>query len=207
MRPRITTIMGLALLFACGEGGREGAPGAGTAGETGMSADTAGTASGDDTASTGTPTGTGEASLSGLLSRLELANTAEIETSELATKQAQSPAVKKMASTLLAHHRQNRTELESLAQQKNVDLVPAEGGSTSRDTAGVLALRGLQGAAFDSAFVTAQIEAHETNIDAIRSQLLPAAQDAEVRQFLQKTQTAMEKHLGGLREIQGQLQR
>ena len=112
-----------------------------------------------------------------------------------------------MANTLLAHHRQNRSELESLARQKNVDLVPAEGGSTTRDTAGVLALRGLQGAAFDSAFVAAQIEAHEANLDAIRNQLLPAAQDAQVRQFLQKTQTAMEKHLAGLQEIQGQLQR
>jgi putative membrane protein len=207
MRLQIRTMVGLALLLACGEGGREGTPGAGAAGETGMSADTAGMVSGDDTASTGTPTGTGEASLSGILSRLELANAAEIQTSELATKQAQSPAVKKMANTLLTHHRQNRTQLESLAKQKNVDLVPAEGGNTRQDTAGVLALRSLEGAAFDSAFVAGQIEAHETNIDAIRSQMLPSAKDAEVRQFLEKTQAAMEKHLAGLQEIRGQLQR
>jgi putative membrane protein len=201
MRPHVTTIMGLALLLACGGGDREAAPAGGTAGganETGMSA---------DTASTGTPTGEGEASLGGILSRLELANTAEMQTSELATKQARAPAVKRMAEQLLTHHRQNRTELRTLAKQKGVDLVPAQGGSTARDTAGVLALRSLEGADFDTAFVAGQIEAHRTNIDAIRHQMLPAAQDAEVRQFLQKTQAAMEKHLAGLEEIQSQLQR
>lgn len=198
MRPTITTIMGLALLLACGQSDREPAPDAGAASrETGMT---------PDTASTGTPTGEGEASLGGILSRLELANTAEIQTSELAARQAHSPAVKKMASTLLSHHQQNRKELEALAKQKGVDLVPASGGSTLRDTSGVLALKSLEGIAFDTAFVAGQIEAHRANLDAIQNQLLPAAQDADVRQFLQKTQAAMEKHLAGLQDIQGQLQ-
>ena len=204
MRLHITRIMGLALLLACGGGERDTTPDGGTAGgaggETGM-------ATGGDTASSGTPTGAGEASLSGILSRLELANSAEIQTSGLAAKQARSPAVKKIANLLLTHHQQNRTELEALAKQKGVDLVPARGGNTSRDTAGVLALRSLQGADFDTAFVAGQIEAHRTNLDAIQNQMLPAAQDAEVRQYLQKTQTAMEKHLANLQEIQGQLQR
>ncbi len=199
MRHQITTTMGLALLLACGGGDRETTPGAGAAGgETGLTA---------DTASTGTPAGEGEASLSGILSRLELANTAEIQTSELATKQARSPAVKKFATTLLTDHRQNLAELEKLAKQKGVDLVPAAGGNTARDTAGVLALRSLKGTDFDTAFVAGQLEAHQTNLDAIENQMLPAAQDAEVKQYLQKTQTAMQKHLVALQEIQGQLQR
>jgi putative membrane protein len=207
MRPQLITIMGLALLLACG-GDRDSAPAAGSAsGETGMTADTGGSAAAGDTASTGTPTGEGPASLSGILSRLELVNTAEIQTSELAAKQAQSPAVKKIAGMLVTHHQKNRTELETLAQQKGVDLVPASGGNTARDTAGVLALRSLQGADFDTAYVAGQLEAHRSNLDAIRNQMLPAAQDADVRRFLEKTQTAMEKHLANLEEIQGQLQR
>ena len=199
MRRRSTTIMGLALLLACGRSERGTTPETGGAGgETGMTA---------DTASTGTPTGEGEASPEGILSRLELANTAEIQTSEVAAGRAQSPAVKKMALTLLTHHRQNRKQVEALAKQKGVDLVPASGGSTARDTSGVLALRSLDGAAFDSAYVSGQIEAHRTNLDAIENQMLPAAQDADLRQFLQKTQAAMEKHLAGLQDIQSQLQR
>jgi putative membrane protein len=197
MRPQVTPMMGLALMLACG-GGRENPPAASGAGETGMAA---------DTASTGTPTGEGKASLSGLLSRLELANTAEIQTSELAAKKAQSPAVKKIATTLLSDHQQNRTELERLAEQNDVNLVPPGGGSTTRDTAGVTALKSIEGAAFDSAYVAGQLEAHRANIDAIRNQMLPATQAAEVRQFLEKTLAAMEKHQATLQEIQGQLQR
>jgi len=76
-----------------------------------------------------------------------------------------------------------------------------------RDTSGVLALKSLEGAEFDSAYVTAQLEAHRANIDAIRAQLLPAAQDADARQFLQKTLAAMEKHQAALQGVQSQLQR
>ena len=199
MRPYlITTTVGLALLAACGQGDRETRSGAANAGsETGMA----------DTASTGTPVGEREGSPEGILSRLELANSAEIQTSQLAAERAQSPAVKKMALTLLTHHRLNRKQLEALAKQKGIDLVPASGGSTARDTSGVLALKSFQGAAFDSAYVAGQLEAHRTNLDAIKNQLLPATQDSAVRQFLQKTEVAMEKHQAGLQEIQSQLQR
>lgn len=207
MRPYVATIMGLSLLLACGPGERESAPSAG-GNESGMAGDTAAvSAAPGDTASSGTATGKGEASLSGILSRLELANTAEIQTSRLATEQAQSPAVKKIAEQLLAEHTKNRETLESLAQQKGVDLVSVAGGTTARETTGVLALKSLSGADFDTAFVAAQVEAHRTNINAIENQLLPAAEDADVRGYLQKTQAAMEKHLANLQEIQGQLQR
>ena len=87
MRSHISTIMGVALLLGCGGGGDRNAGGA--AGESGMTADSAASAAAGDTASTGTPAGEGAASLGGILSRLELANTAEIQTSQLAAKQAQ----------------------------------------------------------------------------------------------------------------------
>jgi putative membrane protein len=156
-----------------------------------------------DTATSGTPTGANTAGLEGIFSRLELANTAEIETSRLGVSKAQSPKVKQIAQQLVTHHTQNRTELEALAKKKGITPLDRAGGSTTRDTSGTLALKGLDGAAFDSAFVAAQIEAHQANLDAIRNQMLPSTQDPEVRQFLEKTQTAMQKHLTSLRQAQG----
>ena len=208
MRPKFAPIVGLAVLFACTQNDRRDTA-AGGGSEIGMSADTtvgSDTVVGTDTASSGTATGAGDASLSGIFSRLELANTAEIQTSELAATQARSPEVRRMAQRLVTDHTKNRNELEALAQSKGVNVLPPAGGNTARDTSGVLALKSLEGAEFDSAFVAAQVEAHRTNIDAIRNQMLPAAQDADVRQHLQKTQTAMEKHLADLQEIQDQLQ-
>lgn len=208
MRFMTIPAIALAVLMACTPGQterRQGGEGDGSA-ETGMRGDGAGGLSSQDTASSGTPTGTGEASLSGIFSRLELANTAEIQIGELGTKQAQSPAVKKIAQQLVTEHTKNRAELEAMAKQKGVELVPRAGGNTMRDTSGVLALKGLEGAAFDSAFVQAQIEAHQTNLDAIQNQMLPAARDdQQVAQYLQKTQAAMQKHLTTLQQIQRQL--
>lgn len=196
-----------AVLLGCTPGQTErraGGAGDGSP-ETGMSGDGAGGFSTQDTASSGTPTGEGVAGVSGILSRLELANTAEIQISRLGMTRARSPAVKKVAQQLVEEHTKNRKELESLAERKGVDLIPRAGADTRRDTSGAAALQGLEGAAFDSAFVQAQIQAHEANLDAIRNQMLPSAEDADVRQYLEKTQAAMEKHLANLRQVENQL--
>ena len=208
MRLMFLPAVAAAVVIGCtpGETERRGGGTADGSAETGMTGDPAGGFSAQDTASTGTPTGTGEASLSGVLSRLEMANTAEIQISKLGASQARSPEVKKIAEQLVAEHTRNRSQLEALAERKNVDLLARAGGSTRQDTSGVLALRGLEGAAFDSAFVGAQIEAHRANLDAIANQMLPATrEDAEVTAYLQKTQAAMQKHLANLQQIQRQL--
>jgi putative membrane protein len=158
-----------------------------------------------DTASSGTPTGEGPASLSGVLSRLEEANSAEIETSKLAARQGQSPAVRQIAQQLVVQHDRNRKELEALAQRKKIELLGRAGGSTARDTAGVLALKGMSGREFDSTYVSGQIQAHRANIEAIQDQMLPAAADPDVHQYLAKTRADMEKHLAALQAAQQKL--
>jgi putative membrane protein len=189
------------VLSACSPGQTDRRQGAADAGS---SSDTITTGS-VDTASSGTRTGEGAASASGILSRLEEANIAEIETSKLAARQGQTPAVRKIAQQLVMQHDQNRKELEALAQRKQIELVGRSGGSTVRDTSGVLVLKGLTGRQFDSAFVAAQIEAHRTNIEAIQGQLLPAASDPDIRQYLEKTRAEMEKHLASLEAAQAKL--
>jgi putative membrane protein len=189
------------VLSACSPGQTDRRQGAADAGS---SSDTITTGS-VDTASSGTPTGEGTASASGILSRLEEANSAEIESSRLAARQGQTPAVRKIAQQLVLQHDRNRKELEALAQRKQIDLVGRAGGTTVRDTSGVLALKGLSGARFDSAFVAAQIQAHRTNIEAIQGQMLPAASDPDIRQYLEKTRAEMEKHLADLEAAQAKL--
>jgi putative membrane protein len=197
MRSLMIPAAAAAFMMACTPAQTERRSGDDTGAETGMRA--------GDTATTGTPMGDRAPSLSGIVSRLELANWAEIETSRLATTQARSAQVKEIARQLVTDHTKSRSELEALAKQKGIDVLPPEGGSTRQDTIGVLALKGLKGAAFDSAFVQAQIKVHQENLDAIQNQLLPSAQDEELRQYLEKTQADMQKHLAKLQQIQGQL--
>jgi putative membrane protein len=204
MRSMMIPAVAAAVLMACTPGQDRSAGGGASADgpESGMAGDT----SVQDTASSGTPTGsTVPATPAGMFSRLELINTAEIQTAKLASRQAKAPEVKEIARTLVTHHTKNRRELEALAKQMNVSLLPPAGGNTVRDTAGVLALSGLEGPEFDRTFVQQQIEAHQSNISALEGQMIPSAQDEQTRQFLQKTLTAMRGHLASLQALQGRL--
>jgi hypothetical protein len=47
-------------------------------------------------------------------------------------------------------------------------------------------LQGLSGAVLDSAYVAGQVEAHQASIDRIRNQMIPAVQNAQLKQLQQQ---------------------
>lgn len=210
MRTMLIPAAAAAVLLACTPGQterRSGGEGDGGA-ETGMSGgDGAGGFSVHDTASTGTPAGTGTPPRvpSGMLSQLHVVNRAEIGASRLAAERARSPDVKAMARTLAADHAKNQDRLEALAAEIQVDLVPAAGGAAVPEAADSATLSRLEGAEFDRQFLRQQIEAHRSNLDAIENQMLPAVQDEQVRRFLEETLAAMQGHLDSLEAIQGRV--
>jgi putative membrane protein len=150
--------------------------------------------------------GTQAAAPDAVLSQLYLANTAEIQLSRLAARKASSPTVKRVATKLVADHVQNREEGLALAQKLNLRLTPAAGGDASTaDSAAVPPeLQGKIGPDFDRAFVEHEIQEHQDNIEKIQSQLLPAAQNPELKAYLQKTLTAMHQHLASLKQVEPQ---
>jgi putative membrane protein len=142
-----------------------------------------------------------------ILSQLYVANTAEVQLSRLVARKASAPAVRQLARRLAADHAKNREEARALAQKLNLSLIPAAGGDISvADSASVPPeLQNKTGRDFDEAFVAHEIKEHEDNIEKIRSQLLPAAQNPELRAYLQKTLTAMQEHLANLKQTQQQI--
>jgi putative membrane protein len=138
-----------------------------------------------------------------ILSQLNVANTTEIQLAGLAARQAASRQVKQVARTLVADHSRNREQLQALAQKLSLNLRSAPGAQTdvADSTALPADLRGKSGAEFDKAFVRHEIEEHQANIEKIRSQMIPAAQNEPVRAYLQKTVTDMERHLAALKLV------
>lgn len=157
-----------------------------------------------DTASTGAAaTGGAVTTPASILSQLYLANTMEIQLSKLATKKAVSPKVKQVAAKLVSDHTGNREQAEALAQKLNISLTPP---ATATDSAALPPdLQDKSGAEFDKAFVQHEIHEHQTNIDKIQNQLLPAAQDDQIKAYLQKTLPEMQRHLASLQAVQKQL--
>jgi putative membrane protein len=151
--------------------------------------------------------GNAEATPAGVLSQMNVSNTTEIELSRLAVTKASSPAVKKIARTLVAHHTKNRDEVRALAQKVNVTLTPAQGGSVSSADSVALPqdLQNLSGADFDKAWLQHQIEAHNSNIQRLQNQTLPAVQEPQIKTYFQKTLTAMQGHLASLEQAEQQL--
>lgn len=183
----------LILLISCSpESGRRGS-------ETGMATDT----TPRDSAVSANAGGPAPA---GILSQVHVANATEIQLAKLAAKQATSPEVRQIARQLATDHSKNQEQLRALAQKLSVPLVPSAGGNISADSTALPAeLQGMSGADFDRAFLAHQIEEHRSNLEKIRSQLLPAAQNDQVKTHLKKTLAEMQDHLTSLEQVQEQI--
>lgn len=203
MRPMIIPAAALAMLTFCSPD-RNRQPH-----ETGMGRATAGGLSSNDTMPTsGADTTSAEAARpAAILSQLNVANTTEIQLAGLAERRAATPQVKQVARKLVTDHTRNREELQALAQKLNLELTPAQGGAVvASDSTALLAdLRGKTGKSFDHAFLQHEIDDHQANIEKIRGQLIPAAQNEEIKSYLQKTVTAMQGHLASLQQVQQQI--
>jgi putative membrane protein len=207
MRSTLLPAAALALLTFCG-------PGNDRQNDTGMANDAVGGMSSRDTAPSSAPApagadtgGSAEATPPAILSQMNVANTMEIQLSRMASKQATTPAVKRIATQLVTDHSKNRQEVTALAKTLNVSLTPATGGNVSAsDSAAMPAeLQGASGAEFDRAFVQHQIQLHQNNIQKIQGQLLPAVQEPQLKAYLQKTLKAMQGHLATLEKTEQQL--
>jgi predicted outer membrane protein len=89
-------------------------------------------------------------------------------------------------------------QLSRLAARKASDASTADSAAVPPE------LQGKIGPDFDVAFVEHEIQEHQGNIEKIQSQLLPAAQNPELKAYLQKTLTVMHQHLASLKQVEPQ---
>ena len=213
MKSMLVPATALALLTFCSPSRDRQTSDTGMGGATsgGMSSsDTMATSAADTAATAGAAAasaGTAPATPAAMLSQLNVANTMEIQVAGLAAKKATSAQVKQVAKKLVNDHKMNESQLKALAKKLNLDLTSAQGGNmASADSAALPSdLQGATGTQFDQAFVRREVEDHQSNIDKIRNQMIPAATNPQVKAFLQKTVTAMEGHLAALKKVQQQV--
>ena len=179
---------------------------AGAPGETGMaSTDTSMTGMGGTGSATGSAGATiPTADVSGVLTQLAAANKAEIQQAQAAAKKASTTTVKQFANQLVKDHKANAEKLQQVAKQAGVSLAESS-ASTESQSATMGELQGKSGEEFDRAFIAAQIDAHQRNLDKIRNQLLPSTDQPAVRDYLQQTASAMEGHLASAKQLQQDL--
>jgi putative membrane protein len=118
-------------------------------------------------------------------------NEGEIELGKLAVQKTQSPEVKALAQRLVTDHSKANQQLKRLAQKESVS-VPTGVGKEQKDLRAQL--EKLNGAAFDRAFVDAEVKDHQNDITFYQNES-NRLQDPQLRSFAQQTLPVLQEHL------------
>jgi len=125
-------------------------------------------------------------------------NTADVETGQLATERGSSKEVRDFGAMLARDHKAVRKQGRDLAGRLGVKPTPpADDASAKAHAEAMATLRAKRGAEFDRAFLDHEVQFHQSVIDAIQGTLLPAIQNAELKELVVKVAPAFEAHRAG----------
>jgi putative membrane protein len=92
----------------------------------------------------------------------------EIESSRLAATQASSASVKKFATQMITAHTASTAKLKSTVAGMNPPVTPDDALAADQQQK-LDSLKGLNGTAFDTAYASAQVEAHQKTLDTLKN--------------------------------------
>lgn len=175
-------------------------------------------ATNDGTTAAGTPTANAPAdnaaaataampSQQEALALLNLVNDHEIKTAEQAKSKKVSGDVAAYADMMKAEHTANMAATKALLDKNGgapADT-PTMNDMTAKGEAEMQQLAALDGDAYAKAYIDAMVMDHQDALTKLDTMLIPAAGDAAIKQHLQTTRDAVQKHLDHAKEIQAKL--
>jgi len=130
-------------------------------------------------------------------------NKVDIEAGQLALGKTQDVEVKKFAQQMIDDHSSVNKSATELVQKLKVtpeDSDTSKGLQKGGDT-NLAKLKGMQGKAFDKAYVNHEVTYHETVLNTIDKVLIPSSQNAELKALLEKVRPAIAAHLEHARHL------
>ncbi|HZA97985.1 MAG TPA: DUF4142 domain-containing protein [Gemmatimonadales bacterium] len=136
----------------------------------------------------------------------DAANTADIETGRLAAERAGSNAVRQFGAMLARDHQFVRQQGRDLAKKLGVTPTPPADQTSAREHAALMQRLGqLRGSEFDRAFLQYEERFHRDVIAAVKSTLLPAIKNQELRDLVVKVAPAFQAHMQMAQNLAQQL--
>lgn len=131
------------------------------------------------------------------------ANTWNIETGSLAATRAARQDVKDFGALLVKDHQDVLDSARALATKLKVSPTPAAADYPLKvaHEAAMLRLKGLDGAAFDSAFLEHEAAYHKAFIEAVNKSFLPTMKSVDYKIFLEKIAPACVAHQVAAEEL------
>lgn len=125
----------------------------------------------------------------------DAANTWDIQTGSLGAKKGTTKAIRDFGAQLVRDHNMVRQQGRDLAKKLGVTPTPPAHFAMAKDHAAAVAkLNALSGKEFDRAFLQNEVDFHNAVIKAINTTLLPAIQNAEVKDLVTKVAPAFVAH-------------
>jgi len=116
---------------------------------------------------------------------------AEVQMAQLALEKSRTPAVRRFAEMMIAHHGQSNQAMMALAQQKQISP-PTTMGAEHQATYDQLA--GLRGRAFDRAYAQAMVADHQEDLEAYQTEARDGT-DPDVKAFAARNVPLLQDHL------------
>jgi putative membrane protein len=125
----------------------------------------------------------------------DAANTYDIETGRLAVKKAKSKEAREFGEMMVRDHSNVRQQGRDLAASLKVTPTPPKDFALANAHAEAMKkLRSLSGSEFDRAYLQNEIDFHNAVIDAVTTTLLPATQNAQLKDLETKVAPAFVAH-------------
>lgn len=131
---------------------------------------------------------------------LSAVNQAEIGAGQLAERKVANGPVRDYAARMVKEHGDNDRKLQAWKPDRTSPLAAAQAQKGKQELA---KLSPLEEDAFRKAYIEAMIKDHTAALDTLDHKLIPAAQDAQVRAFLQETRTHVAAHLEAAKRLRG----
>lgn len=135
------------------------------------------------------------------------ANQVDIDAGKLAESKASNQQVKAFGKQMVTDHtgvNKQATELVARLGVKPEDNPTAQ-SLKSGGAENVTHLKGLNGAAFDKAYVDHEVAYHQQVLDAVDKALIPNAKNAELKALLVKVRPAFVAHRDHAKQLQASL--
>jgi putative membrane protein len=126
----------------------------------------------------------------------DAANTWDIETATLAEKKGTTKEIRDFAAMLVHDHTMVRQQGRDLAKKLGVHPTPPKDFAMAKDhEAAMKTLEAAKGKEFDRAFLQQEVSFHKAVIDAVTGTLLPAIQNAELKDLVNRVAPAFNAHM------------
>ncbi|MEZ5530072.1 MAG: DUF4142 domain-containing protein [Porticoccaceae bacterium] len=141
-----------------------------------------------------------------ILAIFDEANTVDIWIGRIGLQQGHSDEVRSLAKMVVTDHESVQQMGRDLANSLRIVPTPPANDRSADDLAETVSLlQSKQGVAFDEAYLRREITFHQGVIDAIQQVLLPAIQNDQFKELVEKVLPGFEHHLAATKHAADEL--